>query len=322
LTGLPKRREWAAAQLTIKSNVRSWAQVREWAWFKLLGRVKGMFETMREQARMAQIESLFNEANDKLAGCETTKNTLIEEIAAAKKAKEETLKELEETCGGFREAELKISELTEQKVALQEQLDDLTSRLSRAESEYDENTRLSRNMEGETANFKRKIADFERSVKGLEKSNKERDGQIAALEAETSTNAEVQEKLKKEVAGLSDFNNRLNDDLRALEEKVDQLSKDKSDTEKALSKSEDGMKREKRERAEVDAARRKAETELMLVMQKIEELLRAQTEWDQSLKRKAQELQTLDGYLMDERQQSARLQEQIANIGKSVRVKF
>jgi myosin heavy subunit len=322
ITALPKKKEYVAAQLTIKNNIRSWTEVRTWSWFQLLGRVKGMFETMREQARMAAIEGLYNEAKEKLAGSETTRNGLKAAIEQARKDKEETLAELEATCGGFREAELKISELVEARVALSEELESLTKRLQSAESEYDEMTRASHNMEGETANFKSKISNFEKTVKSLEKSNKERDAQIAALQAETSAQADAQEKLKKEVATLGEVNEKYNGELRALDEKVETLSKEKSDTEKNLNKTEDGMKKEKRERSEIDAARRKAETELMLVMQKIEELLRAQSEWDQSLKRKDQELQTLDGYLMDERQQSARLQEQIGNIGKAVRVKF
>merc|ERR1719310_1780183 len=107
-------------------------------------------------------------------------------------------------------------------------------------------------------------------------------------------------KLSKEKKSAGEGKQKSEEDIQAMDDKCNHLSKVKGKLEQALDEAEDALEREKKVKNDVEKTKRKIEGDLKLTQEAVGELERAKTELNQAVARKEKEYQALAAKIEDE----------------------
>merc|ERR1711931_167262 len=141
-----------------------------------------------------------------------------------------------------------------------------------------------------------------------------KDNQIRALREEIAHQEELIGKLQKEKKGAGEGRQKTEEDIQAMEDKCNHLSKVKGKLEQALDEAEDALEREKKVKNDVEKTKRKIEGDLKLTQEAVGDLERAKTELNQSVARKEKEYQALAAKIEDEGSLGNKYQKQIKEL--------
>merc|ERR1712036_146815 len=107
-------------------------------------------------------------------------------------------------------------------------------------------------------------------------------------------------KLQKEKKGAGEGRQKTEEDIQAMEDKCNHLSRVKGKLEQALDEAEDALEREKKAKGDVEKAKRKVEGDLKLTQEAVADLDRVKGELSQSVARKEKEASALSAKIEDE----------------------
>ncbi|CAI5453487.1 unnamed protein product [Caenorhabditis angaria] len=300
--------------LVVQRNVRAWCTLRNWAWFKLFGRVKPLIKGNKKDEAFEELEKKFKALEEEKGSEERKRKDMEAENARLEAEKQALLIQLEQERDSGAEGEERSAKLLAQKADLEKQLANMNDQLCDEEEKNANLQKAKKKVEQDNEGLKTTVSNLETTIKKQESEKQAKDHQIRSLQDEIQSQDEVIAKINKEKKHQEEVNRKLLEDIQAEEDKVNHLNKTKAKLESTLDDLEDTLEREKRGRQDVEKQKRKVEGELKIAQEMIEELNRHKHEQETLLKRKDAELAAAQSRLEDEQSLVAKLQRQIKEL--------
>merc|ERR1712183_1011163 len=158
------------------------------------------------------------------------------------------------------------------------------------------------------------IKTLESNCEKCEEDKSTKDNQIHTLREEIAHQEELISKLQKEKKGAGEGRQKAEEDIQAMEDRCNHLSKVKGKLEQSLDESEDALEREKKSKGDVEKLKRKVEGDLKLTQEAVSDLERVKTELQQTLMRKEKELGSVGAKIEDEQTLGGKYSKQIKEL--------
>jgi myosin heavy chain 6/7 len=183
---------------------------------------------------------------------------------------------------------------------VQKQLDETNARIK---GEKQQKTALDAQfgkVNSQVAQLQMEVEAGEGSLAAAEQDRADKDDQIRTLKEEIGHQSEMITKLGKEKRSVGDSRQKTEEDIQAMEDKANHMSRVKGKLEQALDEAEDTLEREKKAKGDVEKAKRKVEGDLKLTQEAASDLERVKSELSQSVARKEKEFSALNAKIEDE----------------------
>ncbi|KIH57527.1 myosin head [Ancylostoma duodenale] len=272
-----RRIERLEATKVLQRNVRNWAMLRTWSWFKLYGKVKPLIQSGKIEEQYEKLQETVAALKESLVQQEEMKLQIAENAERVQKEISELLAQLEATRGSntviiikkinpdplireihefqpFKEIEERMTMLNEQKSTLEGKVAEVNARLEAEEANAVELMKEKKRYEAECAELKKSCQDVELTLRKSEAEKQAKEHQIRSLQDEMRQQEEAISKLHKERKNQEETNKKLTEDFRAAEEQNMASNKLKAKLMQTLEDSETTLEREKRNRADMDKA--------------------------------------------------------------------
>ncbi|OQR72717.1 myosin heavy chain [Tropilaelaps mercedesae] len=313
-----KLKEQRLALRVLQRNLRQFAQMRNWAWWKLFVRVKPLLNMTKAEDELKALEEKLREEQEKLAKEEKLRKEFENQNVKLLQEKNELFLQLESERTGAGDIEQRLNKTLAQKNEAERQLREMEERFHREEDSANKLNQSKRKLENEISAHKKDIEDLQLSLQKAEQDKQSKDHQIRNLNDEIAHQEELVAKLNKEKKALQEQGGKTSEDLQALEDKVNHLNKVKTKLEQTLDELEDSLEREKKTRADLDKAKRKVEADLKLAQEAVIDLEKNKKELEHTVQRKDKELTALAVKLEEEQSQISKLQKQIKELQQRV----
>uniref|UniRef100_A0A8W4FFN5 Myosin heavy chain 16 n=1 Tax=Sus scrofa TaxID=9823 RepID=A0A8W4FFN5_PIG len=253
----------------IQPNTRKFLQLRFWGWWKLYDKIKPLLNVAWQEEEMKAKE---------------------EELRNAMAKTQELLgkvKELEEKTAtlGQEKNDLTIQLGAEQEnlmdMELESQISDTRERLEEEEGTTASLSATKRKLEGELSDLRWDLEGLETTLAKTEKEKQALDHKVRTLTGDLSLREDSIAKLQKEKRALEELHQKTLDDLQAEEDKVNHLTKSNSKLSTQIHELEGNWEQEKKIRAEVGKARRKAESDLKMTIRNLTEMERSEMDLEE-----------------------------------------
>uniref|UniRef100_A0A3P8V2F2 Myosin-16-like n=1 Tax=Cynoglossus semilaevis TaxID=244447 RepID=A0A3P8V2F2_CYNSE len=297
------------ALMAIQRNVRKFLQLRYWGWWKLYTKVKPLLMVARQEeiykAKEEELRVALEKAKElegKIKDLEGKMFTLSQEksdLSLALAAEQDTLGDAEERC----------TQLMHQKVQLEES--DLCERLEEEEGNTASLHGQRRQLEGEVNELKKDLESLESTVAKTEKEKQGLDYKVRTLTGDLSQRDDHISKLEKDRRALEELQQKTLEELQTEEDKVNHLTKTNSRLNAQVNELEDSWEQEKRIRAEVEKARRKAEGDLKMTIENLNEMENAKVDLEEVIRKRDFEINNMNSKLEDEQALSSMLSRKI-----------
>merc|ERR1719479_303579 len=153
------------------------------------------------------------------------------------------------------------------------------------------------------------------------KYKKEYEDKIALAEAnidkaiaECDAVVAVHDRLANEKKGAGEGRQKTEEDIQAMEDKCNHLSKVKGKLEQSLDECENALEREKKSKGDVEKMKRKVEGDLKLTQEAVADLERVRSEPQQTMMRKEKELSSVGAKIEDEHTLGSKYTKQIKEL--------
>merc|ERR1719508_680354 len=141
-----------------------------------------------------------------------------------------------------------------------------------------------------------------------------KDNQIRTLHEEISHQEDLIAKLGKEKKNCGEGRQKTEEDIQAMDDRCNHLSKVKGKLEQSLDECEDALEREKKSKGDVEKLKRKVEGDLKLTQEAVADLERVKTELQQTVMRKEKEVGSVGAKIEDEHTLGSKYGKQIKEL--------
>merc|ERR1712121_185139 len=155
-------------------------------------------------------------------------------------------------------------------------------------------------IEGQAAEVEAEVKNQEEVLKSAEQDRADKDDQIRTLKDEIGHQGDMISKLGKEKRSVGDGRQKTEEDIQAMEDRCNHLSKVKGKLEQSLDESEDALEREKKAKGDVEKLKRKIEGDLKLTQEAVGDLDRIKADLVATVQRKEKELASMSAKIEDE----------------------
>merc|ERR1712198_834620 len=128
----------------------------------------------------------------------------------------------------------------------------------------------------------------------------DKDDQIRTCKEEIEHQNDMIGKLQKEKKGAGEGRQKTEEDIQAMEDRCNHLSKVKGKLEQSLDECEDSLEREKKAKGDVEKLKRKVEGDLKLTQEAVSDLERIKADLGAALQRKEKEMASMAAKIEDE----------------------
>merc|ERR1711971_1145205 len=201
-----------------------------------------------------------------------------------------------------------------QKNDLQKQLKETQARIASEEDAIANLDAQSGKVKQDADRLRASIHTLENGLQTTEEDKITKDNQIRTLKEEIAHQEDMVVKLQKEKRGTGESRQKTEEDIQAMEDKCNHLSKVKGKLEQALDECEDSLEREKKAKGDVEKAKRKVEGDLKLTQEAVSDLERMKAELNQGIARKEKEVSALGAKIEDEASLGSKYSKQIKEL--------
>merc|ERR1719211_55981 len=145
-----------------------------------------------------------------------------------------------------------------------------------------------------------------------------KDSQIRTLRDEIAHQEDLISKLGKDKKSTAESRQKTEEDIQALEDKCNHLSKVKGDLNISLDECEDALEREKKSKGDVEKIKRKIEGDLKLTQEAVSDLERINAELAQTIQRKEKEVSSIGAKIEDEQTLGNKYSKQVKELQSRV----
>merc|ERR1719500_2635949 len=235
-------------------NFRKYLENRDWGWFVIIQKTRGMIGLPNPEAELAMLEEKANasygsykEALDVTAKLQGSLGDLKSEIEAMSK-------QLSKEQGSISVYTDRQAKAVATKATTESELAQQQAVLSKEEASRMELSGEVKAHAGSIGVVKKEIEDIELAVTKVEQEKGSRDHPIKVLQDEIAEQDEVINKLNKEKKHIAETQSKSNDDMVSVGEKVDHLMSVKSKLESTLGELEGSLDKEKKSRATLEGS--------------------------------------------------------------------
>ncbi|KAL7979262.1 hypothetical protein Chor_015286 [Crotalus horridus] len=319
--------------ILIQRNVRKFLQMRFWGWWKLYNKVKPLLNVARQEDEMKAKEEELRDAMSKTQGLMDRIKELEEKLATLSQEKNDLTIQLQAEQENLLDAEERLTQMMKAKMDLESQISDMKERLEEEESSAASLSASKRKLEAELNDLKRDLEGLETTLAKTEKEKQALDHRVRTLTGDLQARDDTVAKLQKEKRALDELHQKTLDDLQAEEDKVNHLTKTNSklgtqihelyvslvawvngsifDSLACPNQMEDNWEQEKKIRAEVEKARRKAEGDLKMTIENLNEMERSKLDLEEVVKKRDVEINSVNSKLEDEQALNSTLQRKL-----------
>ncbi|KPP61885.1 myosin-7-like, partial [Scleropages formosus] len=305
------------ALIALQRNVRKFLQLRYWGWWKLYTRVKPLLNVARQEDEMKAKEEELRNALEKTQEMIEKIKILEEKLVTLSKEKNDLALALAAEQDTVADAEERCTQLMKQKISLESEIQDMKERLEEEESAANSLGSQKRKLEGELNDLKRDLEGLESTLAKTEKEKQGLDHRVRSLTVDLGQRDDTIAKLQKEKRVLEELQQKTLDDLQVEEDKVNHLTKNNSKLTTQVHELEDNWEQEKKIRAEVEKARRKAEGDLKITIENLNEMERAKLDLEEIVK-KYSRIEELEEELEAERAIRAKVEKQRSDLSRDL----
>merc|ERR1712038_1580485 len=158
------------------------------------------------------------------------------------------------------------------------------------------------------------IKTLESTCEKCEEDKSTKDNQIHTLKEEIAHQEELIAKLTKEKKGAGEGRQKNEEDIQAMEDRCNHLSKVKGKLEQSLDECEDALEREKKAKGDVEKIKRKIEGDLKLTQEAVSDLERVNAELSQTIQRKEKEVSSVAAKIEDEQTLGSKYSKQVKEL--------
>merc|ERR1719447_2386940 len=162
------------------------------------------------------------------------------------------------------------------------------------------------------------ITTLENECGKCEEDKSTKDNQILTLREEIAHQDDLISKLQKEKKGAGEGRQRSEEDIQAMEDRCNHLTKVKGKLEQSLDEVEDTLEREKKAKGDVEKLKRKIEGDLKLTQEAVGDLERIKADLNAALQRKEKEAQSMGAKIEDESTLGGKYGKQVKELASRV----
>merc|ERR1711892_1305419 len=274
--------------------------VTTWKWMEI-------WMAIEPNLKCTQFGKYKAEFEDKIALAEANIGTALEERAKVQKVHDALLASKNEVQMALDGGGSAVQDIIDKTKRVEGMATDVEKQVTDVEKRVKGEIQQKQNLEQQMSKVTAQVAQIQGEVSSLESAlstaeseRSTKDEQIKTIKEEISHQADMIAKLTNEKKSVGDNKQKTEEDIQALEDKCNHLSKVKGKLEQALDESEDAVEREKKVKNDVEKSKRKIEGDLKLTQEAVGDLERTKTELNQSMARKEKEFQALCAKIEDE----------------------
>jgi myosin heavy chain 6/7 len=194
----------------------------------------------------------------------------------------------------------KTERLEAAKGDVEKQVNDTNKRIKGEEELIDGINQSGTKVTADANRLRDTIKTLESNCEKCEEDKSTKDNQIHTLREEIAHQEELISKLQKEKKGAGEGRQKAEEDIQAMEDRCNHLSKVKGKLEQSLDETEDALEREKKSKGDVEKLKRKIEGDLKLTQEAVGDLDRIKADLAAGLQRKEKELMSMSAKIEDE----------------------
>merc|ERR1711887_496266 len=295
-------------------TIRNYYIGKTWNWWKI-------WTAIKPNLKCTQFGKYKAEYEEKIAIAEANIDKAIAECDAVVKIHDRLLNEKQElnlalNSGGSAVQDIidKTNRLEGMKNDLQKQVDDTKKRIAGEEDVIAGIEQAGQKVTSDANRLRDEIKNLESTAEKCEEDKVTKDNQIRTLREEIAHQEELISELGKEKKSCGEGKNKTEEDIQAMEDRCNHLSKVKGKLEQSLDECEDALEREKKSKGDVEKLKRKVEGDLKLTQEAVADLERVKTELQQTLMRKEKEMASVGAKIEDEHTLGSKYGKQIKEL--------
>merc|ERR1712142_1257289 len=294
--------------------IRNFMTEKTWKWMQI-------WLAIKPNLKCTQFGKYKKEYEDKIALAEANIDKAIAECNAVTNTHERLCSEKNEfelalNSGGSMVQEIidKTNRMEAAKNDLQKQVDDTQKRVKGEEELISGIEQAGVKVSMEANKLREDIKNLEAECERNEEDKSAKDNQIRTLREEIAHQEELIMKLQKEKKSTGEGRQKTEEDIQAMDDRCNHLSKVKGKLEQSLDECEDALEREKKSKGDVEKVKRKIEGDLKLTQEAVSDLERVKTELSHTLSRKEKELSSMGAKIEDEHTLGGKYSKQIKEL--------
>merc|ERR550519_2340091 len=295
-----KLQDQKLALYCVQRAIRTMMIAKTWKWMMI-------WMAIKPHLKCTQFAKYKKEYEDKISLAEANIDEAVRQCDAVV-AKHDSLlaekQELELALQGGASSVQDIINKTERLEAarndVQKSLDDVNKRVKGEEELISGIEQSGVKVSMDANRLRDEIKNLENECEKCEEDKSTKDNQIHTLKDEIAHQEELIVKLTKEKKGAGEGRQKNEEDIQAMEDRCNHLSKVKGKLEQSLDECEDALEREKKCKGDVDKMKRKIEGDLKLTQEAVGDLDRIKADLAAGLQRKEKELMSMSAKIEDE----------------------
>merc|ERR1739844_589888 len=299
----------------LQRTIRNYYIGKTWPWWQLWLAIKPNLKCTKFAQYKAEYEEkiAIAEANmDKVtAECSKVK-TVYDRIC---NEKNELVLALQSGGSAVQDIIDKTNRIEAMASDLKKQLDETNARIRGEEDAIASLDAQSNKVKADADKLTASIKTLESGFEAAEEDKTTKDNQIRTLKEEIANQEDMVAKLQKEKRSVGDSRQKTEEDIQAMEDKCNHLSKVKGKLEQALDECEDSLEKEKKAKGDVEKLKRKVEGDLKLTQEAVSDLERIKGELNQTIQRKEKEIASVHAKIDDEATLASKYSKQIKELG-------
>merc|ERR1712015_442856 len=197
---------------------------------------------------------------------------------------------------------------------VQKQVDEVNGRIKGEKDEKNSIGQAQSKVTAQKAQLGEEITALEGRLGAAESDRADKDDQIRTCKEEIEHQNDMISKLGREKKGAGESRQKTEEDIQAMEDRCNHLSKVKGKLEQSLDECEDTLEREKKAKGDVEKLKRKVEGDLKLTQEAAADLERVKSELNQAVARKEKEYCALAAKIEDEASLGGKYTKQIKEL--------
>merc|ERR1712020_500255 len=295
-----KMQDQKLALYCLQRTIRNFKIGKTWLWWQLWAAIKPNLKCTKFAQYKAEYEEKIAIAEAHI-GKALADRTKVEAVHASLLGqKNELVLALQSGGSAVQEIIDKANRVEAMAMDVQKQVDEVNARIKGEKDEKNSIGQQQAKVTSQKAQLGEEITALEGRLGAAESDRADKDDQIRTCKEEIDHQNDMISKLGREKKGAGEARQKTEEDIQAMEDRCNHLSRVKSKLEQSLDEAEDSLEREKKAKGDVEKLKRKVDGDLKLTQETVSDLERMKAELTQSVQRKEKEAAAIGAKIEDE----------------------
>merc|ERR1719447_332035 len=313
-----KLKEQKLALFCVQRAIRAMMMAKTWKWLQIWLMIKPTLKCTQFAKYKKEYEDQINLAEANIDEAVRQCDAVVAKHESLCSEKQELELALQGGASSVQEIINKTERLEAARNEVAKQLDDCNKRIKGEEDLIGGIEQSSIKVTSDANRLRDEITNLENECAKCEEDKSTKDNQIMTLREEIAHQDDLISKLQKEKKGAGEGRQRSEEDIQAMEDRCNHLTKVKGKLEQSLDEVEDSLEREKKAKGDVEKLKRKIEGDLKLTQEAVGDLERIKADLNAALPRKEKEAQSMGAKIEDESTLGGKYGKQVKELANRV----